>query len=192
MAPTVAKALDIKKAKDDYLVPWLVRALSLVTDRLADARIHASAGNLTAAHARLDELGRRLLDPKEGLLARARTEFYRDAFSLHRLYGLDPASHDLSMGPTAEGERAARTAPIAGVDQVAQLRHLIEGAREGLQLVAATDRPTDGASIRNARWGNWERANRDEIKSGVSTALSNAQIMLFEAIGHLLVKPELR
>jgi hypothetical protein len=183
---------DLKKAKDDALVPWLVRALSLVTDRLADARIHAASGNGGIAHARLDELDRRLLDPGVGLLSRARTAFYRDAFSLHRLYGLDPASHDLSMGPTPEGERAARTAPIAGVDQVAQLRHLIEGAREGLQLVAATDRPSDGAAIRGARWGNWERSNADEIKAGIRAALSNAQIALFEAVGHLLVKPELR
>jgi len=183
---------DLKKAKDDLLVPWLVRARTLVTDRLADARLHAASSNVVAAHARLDEIDRRLLDPREGLLSRARTEFFRDAFRLHRLTGLDPASHDLAMGPTPEGEKFARTAPISGVDQVAQLRHLIEGARDGLGLVASTDRPTDGAAIRDARWGTWERANADEINSAIRVALSDAQITLFELVGHLLVKPELR
>jgi hypothetical protein len=183
---------EISKWTGDLYQTWATQIRGMVADRLADARAHAMAGVMASAHSRIDELERRVLDRSDGMLSRARCQFYREAFLIHRAGGLDPNEHDRAMEPTAEGQYAAQTASIAGVDQYGQLRRLIEAARDGMQLVRSTDRPTDGPTIRDARWGNWERQNREEINLAVSRVLSDAQMSILGAIGHLLVKPEFR
>ena len=79
--------------------PWRDRAAGLVARRLSDALTHAAAGNLPTAEARLSEL--------YGSLSRhvsdARGTFYRQAFRQHQP-ALDPAVHQLGLGPTADGE----------------------------------------------------------------------------------------
>jgi len=82
--------------------PWRDRAAGLVARRVSDALAHAAAGNLPTAEARLSEL--------YGSLARhvsdARGTFYRQAFRQHSP-ALDPAVHQLGLGPTADGRRGS-------------------------------------------------------------------------------------
>ena len=111
------------------LRPALERAEGLIERRLEDARAHAAAGSLPTAENRLKELTVSL----NRHIGEARAHFYRAAFGQHGRIGLDPDVHRLDLGPTAEGEAAARRAAIMGRDYTIDLLDFVCDARAGLQ-----------------------------------------------------------
>lgn len=190
--PNTVKATDLAKAKDDALRPWIARAQDVIKHRIADARAHGQNGALELALSRLDELERELLYPDRGLLASARTTFYRQAYDQQRASGLDPAFFNADDGPGPADEKTAREHTIVGRDQYADIRGLIDSARDELELAAAIDRTSDDPSARASRWRNWEQDHRQTLWSEARSAFSDAQIELFEAVGQILLKPDLR
>jgi hypothetical protein len=170
--------IDLARA----LRPWTERAAGLVARRLDDARQHAAVGNLPTAEARLREL--------YGSLARhvsdARAAFYQRSFGAHEI---DPAVHQLGLGPTAEGETVARDARILGRSYDLDFRDLVEDARAALQSAGLAEQSSgpDAPYLEN-----WAAEHRDRITARVAGELSNSQIAIFEAVGQILIKPELR
>ena len=164
--------------------PWRDRAAGLVQRRLADAMTHAAAGNLPTAEARLSEL--------YGSLARhvsdARGTFYRQAFRQHQP-ALDPAVHQLGLGPTADGEAAARDAQIMGRSYDVDFRDLVEDARAALQSAGLAEQSSgpDAPYLQN-----WAAEHSQRITARANRELSDSQIAIFEAVGQILIKPELR
>jgi hypothetical protein len=175
-----------EQARDDALRPWLVRSSSLIANRLRDARAHAEAGRAADAASRLDELATALA---EDILGPAREQFYLQAFRDHRLE-LDPSIVDQSVAPNRSGAFAARRAPILGRDQVQELRWLLDGAWQDLQLAAVATYADPG--VRPAVHETWEIRHRGRLKTATTAALSDAQTALHHAIGRLLIRPELR
>jgi hypothetical protein len=173
---TTAPDLDLLR----QLRPWLDRATGMIDRRIADARVHAAAGNLPAAERRLGELTESLTRH----LGDARSHFYRSAFVAHRRNGLDPAIHDTAMAPTPEGEAASRSAEVLGRNYVHDVLDLVSDAQAGLQsaTLAGGREYLDG----------WAREHRDRIESRARSELSNSQIAIFEAVRQILVKPEFR
>jgi hypothetical protein len=161
------------------LRPWADRAARLVERRLDDARLHAAAGSPSVAKARLVELYGSLVRH----VSDARGHFYRDSFTKHRL-DFDPEIHDASVAPSHDGELAARNTPILGRPYERDLLDLVEDADRA--LVSAT--LAGGGTF----FENWSTTHRDRIVSRASRELSDAQMAIFEAVGEILVKPELR
>jgi hypothetical protein len=164
------------------LRPWTDRAAGLVARRLDDARQHAAAGSLPTAEARLSEL--------YGSLARhvsdARGHFYRSAFRAHEI---DPEIHQTGLGPSQDGEQAARNSPILGRSYDLDFRDLVEDARAALQSAGLAEQSSgpDAPYLEN-----WAEEHRQRITARVQGELSNSQIAIFEAVGQILVKPEFR
>ncbi len=177
-------AADVAQA--DAIRPWLVRAGALVTNRLRDARAHAEAGRFPDAASRLHELAVVL---GEDVLHPAREKFLRDSFRTHS-QELDPAIVDQTVTPSRSMAHAAKHAPIMGVDQAGDLRRLAETAHDELRLAAFTNH-TD-ATIRGAAHETWETRHRGRIKSAITSHLANAQVAIHNAVGDLMIKPELR
>jgi hypothetical protein len=161
------------------LRPWLARATSIVERRIADARMHAAAGSLPTADARLGEL--------YGSLARhvsdARGHFYRVSFAYHRS-ALDGTIHRIEIFPSADGELGARNARILGRSYDLDFRSLVDDAKAGLVSAVLAG---GGDYL-----GNWSIDHRDRIVARATQELSDSQIAIFEAVGQVLVKPELR
>ena len=162
------------------LRPWLDRAEGLVERRIADARAHAAAGALPTATRRLRELTSSLVNH----VGDARAHFYRSAFQQHARGGLDPDVHQVGLGPTAEGEAAARKATIMQRSIVFDLVDAMSDAEAGLQSAALAG----GGDYLDA----WAGENRDRLVGRVRGELSDSQIAIFEAVGQILIKPELR
>ena len=158
--------------------PWAARAASLVERRIADARMHAAAGSAAVATFRLDELHSSIV----GHISDARGAFYRDAFRQHR--PLDPAVHLVDMRGSPHGEAAARSARILGRSYDLDIRDLIEDAKAGLQTAMMAD---------GGHWlANWATDHAERIAARAVGELSDSQIAIFEAVGQVLVRPELR
>jgi hypothetical protein len=172
----------LEKRLDDGLRTWVAQADTLIARRLGDAGAHIWAGRLANSELRLSELKHGLID----LIENARGTFLRDSFNLHPR---DPAIHNMDVGPTDEAIRAAREAPIAGHDVNKEIDMLIQAARTELANIA--NRSSAGPQERIAALGTWQDRHRSAIKSYIVTALSDSQMALFHAVGHLLVKPEM-
>ncbi len=175
MNPT-AQETELRSA----LRPWLDRADSLVDRRLADARLHAAAGGLSTAGARLGELRRSLTQH----ISDARASFYRQSFQQHTRAGLDPDVHQVGTGPTTEGEAAARAAEILGRNYFLEVADIVEDAKASLQSATLAGGMT--------HLDNWSEENRGRLVSRVQSELSTSQIAIYEAVGQILIKPELR
>jgi hypothetical protein len=164
------------------LRPWSDRAAGLVQQRIEDARQHAAAGNLPTAEARLSEL--------YGSLARhgsdARAAFYRRSFGAHEI---DPEVHQIGLGPTPEGENAARNSTIFGRSYDLDFRDLVEDARAALQSAGLAEQSSgpDAPYLLN-----WAVEHGERITARALGELSNSQIAIFEAVGQILIKPEFR
>jgi hypothetical protein len=179
----------MKDQLDRDLAPHTTRAFALIDSRLADARAHAERGALQTGKARLAELagslGRHLRD--------ARGAFYRRSFALHRQAGLDPTIHQTELQPTPEGEKVARDAQIFGRNADLDLAGLVEDSSTALQsayLSAADDRTPRAAA--QALWSAWENDQHERLMGFAERELSDAQIAIYNAIGRILVRPELR
>ena len=142
---------------------------------------------MTDAADQLDELERSLA---EDILAPARSEFYRRSF-LDQRRELAPDIVDLTFHPTPEGALAASRAPIGGQDQYAELKDLVGQAASQLRMISGIGAQGD-PSARVAYHEAWERRHRDTIVSTAESALSDAQISLFNVIGLLMIRPEIR
>jgi hypothetical protein len=162
------------------LRPWLDRAEGMVDRRIADAKQHAAAGSLPTATARLRELTQSL----SRHVSDARASFYRSSFAEHARAGLDPDVHQLGVGPTPEGEAAARRATIMNRSIVFDLVDLVSDAEAGLQSATLAG----GGDYLET----WAGEHRDRIESRVRRELSDSQIAIFHAVGTILVKPEFR
>src|SRR5262249_41647126 len=139
-------------ARDKALLPWLRRAHGLIERRLADARVHAETGRPDLARERLFELQGELLrhpDATDGLLRDARATSYRQAIA-HDGRFLDPAIADPDFASTTEAELAARTVPIAGRDEWAQLASQIDSALLSLPPQGLPD------NLRGTAHAGWE------------------------------------
>ena len=167
------------------LGPWLKRARQVVDSRVKDASAHASAGLAAKANERLTELAVSL----RALLETARGEFYMKAFTTQMLV-LDPSILIKGVGPTREGEYAARVAAIAGVDQASTISAAVEKARRELMLAEATLHHRE--AMRPAVFAQWEIKHSKSINSVTSMALGTSQVALFHAVGQLMVRPEIR
>ena len=114
----------------------------------------------------------------------ARAHFYRSAFAQHRHAGLDPDVHQLGLAPTPEGEAAARRTEIMGRRYAFDLIDLVSDAEAALTSAALAG---GGQHLEN-----WTAENGDRLSSRVRSELSTSQIAIFEAVGQILIKPELR
>jgi len=162
---------------------------ALIGSRLADARAHAERGDLPRAKERLDELGRSLT----GALQDARGHFYRRAFALHRQAGLDPAVHQAELQPTSEGEQVARDAKIFGRTLQLDITGLIADSVAALtSVVLAANDPRTVAHVRGNLLGNWQGEQHRRLDGYSRRELSDAQIAIFNAVGRILVLPNLR
>jgi hypothetical protein len=177
---TAAKLEAIERAELESLNRWAVDVRRLVWARLLDARAHAEAGRLADATKRIHELRESL---KGAVLGPAREEFYRQAFGAAHAT-LDPELVDKSVVPTAEGAAVARSVPIAGQDHFALLDSVVEAARRGLQIVAA--------SGRREAIGAWQARQAEVIERLVTRLLSDAQVGLREAVARLTTKADVQ
>ena len=164
------------------LRPWTDRAGRMIERRLDDARAHAAAGQIPTANRRMTELFGSLA----GHVADAKGHFYRQAFQQHSRAGLDPAVHQLDLGPDQVGEQAARQAAILGWKHADQLLDVISDAQASLTSAALADQ--NGGSF----LGGWAEQHRDRLAALTARQLSDAQIAIFEAVGQILIRPELR
>ncbi len=112
----------------------------------------------------------------------ARGAFYRAAFGQHARAGLDPEVHQLGLQPDHSGEAAARAARILGRSFPADLRGLIRGAAGGLLSVGTGD---DDARM-------WRLVQAKRLTDLARRELSDSQVAIHQAIGQILIKPELR
>jgi hypothetical protein len=152
----------------------------MVSRRLADAQAHAAAGNHDTAKARVDELGTALYNH----ISDGRAAFYRAAFAQHARAGLDADIHQIGIGPTPEGEQAARRATVLGVSHADQIVDVTRDADAALDtaILAGGGDWLDG----------WRSDYAEQFGSIARSALSDSQIAIYEAVGQILVKPELR
>ena len=162
---------------------------ALIGSRLADARAHAERGDLPTAKERLDELGGTLIE-RHG---EARGHFYRRSFALHRQVGLDPTVHQVELQPTAEGERAVRGATIFGRNLPLDIRDLVADSAASLTstTLAAND-PRTPAHQAAALWSTWQAEQQRRLVGHARRELSDAQIAIFNAVGRILIRPDLR
>ncbi len=181
-----SNSITAEQAQSDALRPWLVRATSLIANRLRDARAHAEDGRFYDATDRVDELVRALVDD---VLRPAREEFYREAFRTHSLE-LDPDVVDPSFGLDRKGANAAKRAPILGTDQAADVRRLATAALDELRLAAYA--PHADPATRRAAHETWELRHQGRLKSATVGHLSNAKVAIHNAVLHLMIKPERR
>lgn len=162
------------------LRPWVDRAAMIVDRRFADARAYAERGDVDTAKARIAELAGALIRHASD----ARRLFYHASFNAHRSAGLDPTIHQLDVGPTPDGEQAASSVPILGRSF----------SRDVLDLAADTMMSLDSAVFAGDPEfvEAWHGQQPERFKRRAAAELSDAQIALYESIGQLLVKPELR
>jgi hypothetical protein len=156
------------------LVTWTTRAHGLISRRIEDAAMHAAAGNAVTASGRLEELREELHRTIED----ARAHFYRQAWVDHRREGL--ALHRSDLGPTSEGENAARGVHVLGRDHGADLRQLMSEARASLRLAGAGE-------DRDAR-DMWATTYKSRIRRHVERELLDSRTALHHAVGHLLTR----
>jgi hypothetical protein len=142
-------------------------------------------GELADASDSLDELKGDLVDH----LADARCSFYRDAFPAQWAI-LDPEIVDPDMGPTEDGVEIAGTAPILGEDQAGHIDAIVERARQEIMLTAGVY--ADAPDARMAAYKSWVIRYGESIGLTMEASLSNAQVALYEAVGRLLIRKELR
>jgi len=158
---------------------WLKQARDLIEGRLADARVHAERGSLSAAHGRIDELADGLAE----LLGNARASFYWDAFRDIRPK-LDPEMHRTDLAPDPDGERVARLAPVLGRDQAMDLAVKAEHAHKDL------DTSAQGRMSRDLEV--WEVQHRVALRGFAALALNDSKVAIKNVIERLHIKPELR
>ena len=119
-----------------------------------------------------------------GTWSDARADFYHRAFGQHARAGLDPDIHQIGVGPTHDGEMAARNAIVLGAPYQREVRDLVEDAKAGLQSAALA---SGGDYLLN-----WALEHRERINGRIRRELSTSQIAIFEAVGQILVKTEVR
>jgi hypothetical protein len=109
-------------------------------------------------------------------------QFLPSGISAARRAGLDPAVHQIGLGPDADSEQAARRARILNTVYWDDFQYLVEDARAALQSAGP-----DALYLQN-----WAAEHGERIAARANMELSNSQIAIFEAIGQILVKPEFR
>lgn len=176
------KPTDQETELRSALRPWQFRTAGIIERRIEDARTHAAADQIQTAGRRISELRNDLADAVED----ARGTFYRQAFQQHARAGLDPEIHQLGLGPDHEGEIAARLAPILGRAHRPETYEAIQDVSAALTSAALADQ--NGGSFLQS----WADQHRDRLVSLTARQLSDAQIAIFEAVGQILIKPELR
>jgi hypothetical protein len=165
---------------------WQVRAQAVIANRLEDARSHAETGRTRAADRSLDELEQSL---SEEIIGPAREQFFRRSFADQRSQ-LDPEIVDLNCVATPDCVRAARRAPIGGDDQYGVVRSMVDDARRQLKLVAGVGE--NDPTARAAYHEMWQCRHRAALTSTVKTALSDAQMSLFNVVGQLMIRSDIR
>jgi hypothetical protein len=176
--------LDMNEA----LRPWLQRASTLVGRRIRDARSSALLGEFNEAQDVLDELAEELADR---LLPQARAAFFLAAFESQRSR-LPADLVDARVVPTDESRESAMRAPINNVDQAADIRRRIQAASKNLSLAASVGASGGGGSTLWDNLSTWRQRHTAAITAAAVSSLSNAQIALDEAVGRILIRPELR
>jgi hypothetical protein len=164
---------------------WRDRAAGLIHRRVEDAGLHERVGNVAVAADRLDELAAQLW----ALLKDARADFYHRAFASHRRAGLVPTTHRTDMGPTAEGEDAARNARVHGRHAGRDLAALTREASDDLRAISmiSADDGTAG-SLREL----WLQTHRDRLERAMARELGDSETALHHAVGRVLLKAEAR
>jgi hypothetical protein len=165
------------------LRPWTDRAAGMIERRLEDARQHARGGSIGVGRSRLTELFGSL----DRHISDARASFYRQAFQQHGRAGLDPEVHQVGLGPDHQGELAARAAPLFGRHYRDELLDVVADAQASLTSAALAEISGSGSFL-----NSWAGQNRDRLAALTARQLSDGQIAIFEAVGQILVKPELR
>jgi hypothetical protein len=165
------------------LRPWHERAMNIIWNRIEDAWTHAAAGQIPTAGRRLTEL----LGSLAQHVSDGKASFYRQAFQQHTRAGLDPDVHQLGLGPDHHGEQAARQTAILGWKHTDELLDVISDAQASLTLAALAEQSGGGPFLQS-----WADQQRDRLAGLTARQLSDAQIAIFEAVGQILVKPELR
>lgn len=149
------------------------RAHGLISRRLEDASLHMSVGNAITAAARLNEL--------EGDLHRvvqdARGDFYRRAWVDHRRAVFNQGILRTDLGPTEEGEIAARGVRVLGRDLGGDLRQLVTEARASLRLAGKDD------GARHL----WASTYKNRMRRHVDRELLDSRTALYHAVGFLLI-----
>jgi hypothetical protein len=178
----------VRTALDRDLDPDVCHAADLIYRRLADARAHAEHGDLPTANARLQELRHGLIID----LQEARVRFYHEAFAHHR-NRLDPDVHQVDLRPDFHGDQAVRHAPILGRWLDSDVVDLIKDCEASLTTaaLASADSRTPPAT-RRALYSTWHSQQHEHLTAYANRQLSDSQIAIYEAVGHLLVRPELR
>src|SRR5262249_17710791 len=140
------------------------------------------------AYARLESL---LVELSRTVVA-ARTEFYHRAWPLHES-SFDATIRRDDIGPDDEGAAVARNAQIGGRDAYQDLAAIIDSAMTALPIAANAARvPSTPAESRQAILVNWEVRPREAISRQAKTILSDSQIAIHNAVGRLMIKPELQ
>jgi hypothetical protein len=174
-----------EQLQGQQLRQWVGKAEKLIERRLKAARSHADGSLLVDANDSLDELREDL----QALLIAARSSFYKESFPAQWSI-LDPEIVDPERGPTEEGLEAATSEPILNSDQASDLAVAVERARRELMLSSGAY--ADQILMRPVAYKNWYMTHRDSLTLAMTMALSNAQVALYEAVGRLLIRHELR
>lgn len=192
----------------DQLVPWVNKATSIIRARVEDASSHAvravsrklldtedgrqtykavkKSRQYLAAISRLYELQAALAGPSEvsldGLIRDAREEFLRNAYTA---WGpaLSGPYFKLAAQPSAEAIRAARGAPVHGME----LRHELDGSfdvsiRALRQAIAAASLAGATPEMSQKTIDAWEQSTAMRITNAVITALSDSQTSIFYSV----------
>ena len=173
---------------DAAIIPWIERTDAITRDRMSDARAHAKVGDLATATRRLTSLHHGLIGPHgEGVIGDARAAFYRDVHD-----AFDPEIHDPSRRfPVPEESQVIRQTPINGRDAHRDLAGLIDQSRQGLTIAATSM----GMMADAGSWtaiDTWHAQHSATIQSWARRTLSDNQMAIASAVGHLRIKPELR
>jgi hypothetical protein len=182
MTASRSRSARVSTAKQGPLLRWIAEALDLVDRRVADACLHMRAGDQAASEARVAELAPGLTR----IVGDARAEFYREAFAEH-LARLDESMHRTDLGPTPEGENAARDVRVLGRVAAEDLLRLAGEAQAGLRAVMATGERGEPGEALGALWAD---THRRRLGNHVERELIDSHTALRHAVGRLLIKPE--
>jgi hypothetical protein len=157
---------------------WLCAACELIDNRIADASLHVSTGDAGTGTARVGELATGL----NQIIRDARADFYHRSFAAHAKRGLDPRIHRTDIGPTKEGEAAARDARILGRHLPTDLGEMASKAKSLLRLAEYGE---DGLAT-------WVKVHRASFRAFAERSLTDSRTAINHAVGRVLIKPELR
>lgn len=176
------RSVLVSPKKDRRPDHWMSEACQLIEHRIADALLHATAGDLGAATGRLTELAASL----NRVIRDARADFYHRSFAAHIARGLDPRIHRTDVAPTAEGEAAARDARILGRHVGDDVGKMASEAKSLLRLTAGR-----GDSDNDAL-ATWQKVESASFRAFAQRSLTDSRTAIHHAVGRVLIKPELR